>query len=1158
MRRVGKQDCFASLPIPLLEAFLSEQMPSFPVVLELRLPGKKGRGGPWFVAWDGSASRTSHIEVSEKFADCIGLENGTRVIVRARAEVAVADTVAIEPASEDDWEMLELNAEFLEEHLITRVGVLYEGQRFPVWIESGSVLLLQASTTSPSKLVRLEAGAELIVAPKKRQVSTSSNDVKVSAENGKLDRASVWTGHAWLRVQELHPSLVQSVHVGELVCFSDPTTAMFLCPLTAKKLRLSHGQLVTLSEFSVKTRLHNLQSGEQESVFPTEADGFELGNGRVKVKTAGRRVVVRAVVTDLAKPGHIMLAQSLQTYLGLSCHARIGIHSCGDPSASMPALLEFFPAVFEETEENGDESLQVNKSRVHVGRKVERVLGRWSNHKEFLASVGESQRENGIHRLSHNEDVKNSEETQRSVTGLLHAWLVAQAAVFSCDAPSQLEKYVPVSGTTIVHLRPSQQSVRIKDSESRGTHRALKSSVKQDQKDLLFLIGFQNHSNDGSSPTQALSNAATLDESNLYIMLESQMFLDEQEPFSRKASGTVSDSKRILPVKVGSFETISCRSLSNCYETCGPTLFSLRWLGESLEKAFFRVKLLLSPTITRNCFDFTGTVLLHGPPACGKTTVALALARELQADPSVLAHRVIVRCNKLVGEQASSIRNLLQDAVSEALDHAPALVILDDLDALLPKEEGPEPATAVMALAEFLGDLMDLYQGGKQGMKIAFLATARSPMAIPDSLCLSGRFDYHVDLPTPAASERATILEEAVAARGFLCSSSVASEVAMSFDGADRSDLDVLVDRAAHAAAARFLSPGATNESITEWLLNQSLSSRREKFELFSMDFKAAQHDFVPSAMQGIAKGGDQAGRSGWDDVGGLLETRRALQEVLELPVKYGSMFKGAPLRLRSGVLLYGPPGCGKTHIVGAAAAACSLRFISVKGPELLNKYIGASEQAVRDVFAKAAAAAPALLFFDEFDAIAPKRGHDNTGVTDRVVNQLLTELDGVEALNGVFVFAATSRPDLLDAALLRPGRLDRMLLCDFPTTSERAEILHVLSRKLSFAEDVDLDTVAAITDGFSAADLQAVCSDAQLESVHTFLANREGTAPVDSTAKPLITMQHLQTAARNARPSVPEAERRKLNDIYASFMETRRTTPSKSQENKGKRATLA
>lgn len=152
-------------------------------------------------------------------------------------------------------------------------------------------------------------------------MSTSSNDVKVSAENGKLDRASVWTGHAWLRVQELHPSLVQSVHVGELVCFSDPTTAMFLCPLTAKKLRLSHGQLVTLSEFSVKTRLHNLQSGEQESVFPTEADGFELGNGRVKVKTAGRRVVVRAVVTDLAKPGHIMLAQSLQTYLGLSCHA---------------------------------------------------------------------------------------------------------------------------------------------------------------------------------------------------------------------------------------------------------------------------------------------------------------------------------------------------------------------------------------------------------------------------------------------------------------------------------------------------------------------------------------------------------------------------------------------------------------------------------------------------------------------------------------------------------------------------------------------------------------------------------------------------------------------------------------------------------------------
>ncbi|KAF6155168.1 hypothetical protein GIB67_019694 [Kingdonia uniflora] len=221
---------------------------------------------------------------------------------------------------------------------------------------------------------------------------------------------------------------------------------------------------------------------------------------------------------------------------------------------------------------------------------------------------------------------------------------------------------------------------------------------------------------------------------------------------------------------------------------------------------------------------------------------------------------------------------------------------------------------------------------------------------------------------------------------------------------------EILIDRAVHAAIGRFLSSDAYVEDI-------------EKLVLVREDFKQAMHGFLPVAMRGITKSTSEGGCTGWEDVGGLIDIRKSIQEMIELPSKFSNIFVQAPLRLRSNVLLYGPPGCGKTHIVGAAAAACSLRFISVKGPELLNKYIGASEQAVRDIFSKAAAAAPCLLFFDEFDSIAPKRGHDNTGVTDRVVNQVLT---------GVFVFAATSRPDLLDAALLRPGRLDRLLFCDF------------------------------------------------------------------------------------------------------------------------------
>jgi peroxin-1 len=216
-----------------------------------------------------------------------------------------------------------------------------------------------------------------------------------------------------------------------------------------------------------------------------------------------------------------------------------------------------------------------------------------------------------------------------------------------------------------------------------------------------------------------------------------------------------------------------------------------------------------------------------------------------------------------------------------------------------------------------------------------------------------------------------------------------------------------------------------------------------------------------------------------------LKDTKLALRETLEWPTKYAQLFKQSPLRLRSGLLLYGYPGCGKTLLASAVAKECGLNFISVKGPELLNKYIGQSEKSVRDIFDRASAAKPCVLFFDEFDSIAPKRGHDSTGVTDRVVNQMLTQMDGAEGLEGVYVLAATSRPDLIDSALLRPGRLDKSLLCDLPGIEDRKDVLVAVSRKLTLASSVDFDKLASITEGFSGADLQALVYNAHLEVVH-------------------------------------------------------------------------
>ncbi|CAI7755689.1 unnamed protein product [Closterium sp. NIES-54] len=571
-----------------------------------------------------------------------------------------------------------------------------------------------------------------------------------------------------------------------------------------------------------------------------------------------------------------------------------------------------------------------------------------------------------------------------------------------------------------------------------------------------------------------------------------------------------------------------------------PFSFTLSWLHQpaSTAQSHLLASLSLPFRLTRHSLRLPspGSILLHGPPASGKTSLASALAWQVRNDRTCLAHMEFVSCSRLGSEPAKEVRRVLGKAVARANERAPAVVVLDDLDVLVPGASGgPEEGTGGGAgLVEFVADLMDECQS--HNAPIAFLATAPSPSAIAPSLRAACRFDTPVELPAMGEGERAALLRRILQERGigWQGGDSLLQLVAARCQGCDASDLEVLVDRAAHArrghvmfkAGRRGKGRDGFGEGEQRWAQEQVEQVEQEQQEqsiqrhqqqqaqqqqaqqqhpllLSEPDFSAALQGFVPAAVRGVAKlssSSDPSSSSssssspqlGWDDVGGMADAQTALREVLELPAQHSHIFASAPLRLRTGVLLFGPPGCGKTHIVGAAAAACGIRCVSVKGPELLNKYIGASEQAVRDVFSRASRAAPCILFFDEFDAIAPRRGHDSTGVTDRVVNQLLTELDGVEGLEGVFVVAATSRPDLIDPALLRPGRLDRLVLCDFPGEEDRLAILRALSRTLPLSADVDLAELARRTEGFSGADLQALLADAQLAAVHAVLDESE------------------------------------------------------------------
>lgn len=312
-------------------------------------------------------------------------------------------------------------------------------------------------------------------------------------------------------------------------------------------------------------------------------------------------------------------------------------------------------------------------------------------------------------------------------------------------------------------------------------------------------------------------------------------------------------------------------------------------------------------------------------------------------------------------------------------------------------------------------------------------------------------------------------------------------ELAGKTDGYMPGDLVLLVARARNEALIRSV---------------QELSSESKMITLGLEDFESALKGFTPASLRNVTL---TSSTTTFSAIGGLFETRKTLLETLQYPTKYAPIFAQCPLRLRSGLLLYGFPGCGKTMLASAVAGECGLNFISVKGPEILNKYIGASEKSVRDLFERAQAARPCILFFDEFDSIAPKRGHDSTGVTDRVVNQLLTQMDGAEGLSGVYVLAATSRPDLIDPALLRPGRLDKSLLCDMPSHADRVDIIKAVSEKLKMSDQVAtrLPEIADRTEGFSGADLQAVVYNAHLEAVHDALGDKTSASDNKASAKP-------------------------------------------------------
>ncbi|KAF2265650.1 AAA-domain-containing protein [Lojkania enalia] len=590
----------------------------------------------------------------------------------------------------------------------------------------------------------------------------------------------------------------------------------------------------------------------------------------------------------------------------------------------------------------------------------------------------------------------------------------------------------------------------------------------------------------------------------------------------------------------------------------------------------------------RSHLTHQSSVLLTGGLGAGKTNCAQLLAHQLRTE--YLFNAIYFPCRKLVTDESrvatikETLNRLFASASWGARYGGNAVVILDDLDRLCPAESelqvGNENGRS-RHVSESIISMVRQYC--LRGSGVVLFATAQSKEALNNVIIgghmvreivslkapskegrrrvlemlahhdektessgdkFNGIASGHAFPPSPSSSRPSTSghqsrpsissrgRDHGLESDGFLVDPTIDFlDLAGQTDGYMPGDLVLLTSRARSEALIR---------SVTEISSTTSISLTKE-------DYSRALSGFTPASLRNVTL---QSSTTKWDSIGGLHTTRQTLLETLQYPTTYAPIFAQCPLRLRSGLLLYGYPGCGKTLLASAVAGECGLNFISVKGPEILNKYIGASEKSVRDLFERAEAARPCVLFFDEFDSIAPKRGHDSTGVTDRVVNQLLTQMDGAEGLSGVYVLAATSRPDLIDPALLRPGRLDKSLICDMPVLEERIDILKAVTRKLHLAPSIlstdssgeNLKEIARRTEGYSGADLQAVVYNAQLEAIHDALGDTELGDPVKSVK---AKSNANGTSNTGKEKGIPEFTHFRFGDPDTDPLESSKPIPS-------------